>query len=70
MRVDSCPPLTLPKGKVSKLDMDVIFGGCAKMKNVDHINRTLNQFELHQYFISLLRKTQNTFLEPAVKIFG
>jgi len=29
MRVDSCPPLNLPKGKVSKLYMDVIFGGCA-----------------------------------------
>ena len=26
-------------------------------KNVDHISRTPNQFDLHQYLISLLRKT-------------
>jgi len=37
-----------------------------KMKNVDHINWTLNLFELHQYLISLLRKTQNTFPNAAV----
>ena len=36
------------------------------MKNIDHINCTLNQFELHQYLISLLRKTQNTFPELAL----
>src|SRR6266446_94536 len=39
-------------------------------QTIDHINRTLNIFELHQYLISLLRKTQNTFLEPALTIFG
>ena len=36
-------------------------------QTIDHINRTLNIFELHQYLISLLRKTQNTFSEPLVK---
>ena len=36
------------------------------MENVDHINWTLNLFELHQYLISLLRKMQNTRGEPAV----
>src|SRR6266700_105593 len=35
-------------------------------KNVDNINRTLDLSKLHQYHISLLRKTQNTFPEPAV----
>ena len=30
------------------------------------MNWTLNVFEVHQYLISLLRKTQNTFSEPAV----
>jgi len=30
--------------------------------NVDHISRTLNQFELHQYLVFLLRKTQNACL--------
>ena len=34
----------------------MLFGGY-----VDHINWTLNLFKLHQYLISLLRKTQNTF---------
>ena len=34
------------------------------------MNWTLNVFELHQHLISLLRKTQNTFLEPAVSGFG
>jgi hypothetical protein len=37
---------------------------------MDHISRTLNLFELHQYLISLLRKTQNTFLELALTNFG
>ena len=41
-------------------------GNCHQ--TVDHISRTLNQFKLHQYLISLLRKTQNTFLEPAVSL--
>src|SRR6266568_601232 len=36
-------------------------------KNIDHMNLTLNVFELHQYLVSLLRKTQNTFSEQAVK---
>jgi hypothetical protein len=27
----------------------------------------MNLFELHQYLISLLRKTQNTFAEPVAK---
>ena len=31
------------------------------------MNCNLNVFELHQYLISLWRKTQNTFSEPAVK---
>ena len=31
------------------------------------MNWTLNVFELHQYLIFLLRKTQNTFSEPLVK---
>src|SRR6266436_5852562 len=39
-------------------------------KNVDHINWTLNLVESHQYLISLLRKMQNTFLEPAVMEFS
>ena len=44
------------------------FGGYAiNKKNVDHMNWTLNVFEVHQYLISLLRKTQNTLSEPAVK---
>ena len=33
------------------------------------MNLTLNVFELHKYLISLLRKTQNTFLEPVMKKF-
>ena len=36
-------------------------------QTIGHINRTLSLFELHQYLISLLRKTQNTFSEPPVK---
>ena len=40
-----------------------------KIKNVDHINRFLKLFKLHQYLISLLRKMQNTLLELAVKRF-
>ena len=39
-------------------------------QTIDHINRTLNIFELYQYLISLLRKTQNTFSEPALTNFG
>ena len=39
-------------------------------KNIDHMNLTLNVFELHQYLVSLLRKTQNTFSEQAVKKIG
>src|SRR6266700_1015963 len=36
-------------------------------QTLGHINRTVNLFELHQYIISLLRKMQHTFSEPAVK---
>ena len=36
-------------------------------QTLGHINRTVNLFELHQYIISLRRKIQNTFSEPAVK---
>ena len=34
------------------------------------MNLTLNVFELHQCLVSLLRKTQNTFSEQAVKKIG
>jgi len=47
-----------------------VFGGSAISKNIDHMNLTLNVFELHQYLISLLRKMQNTFSEQAVKKIG
>ena len=39
-------------------------------QRIDHISRILNVSKLCWYLISLLRKTQNTFLEPAVKFFG
>ena len=35
-------------------------------QTIDNINRTMNLLELYEYLISLLRKTQNTCLEPAV----
>src|SRR6266446_5590975 len=62
--------LIYPGGNLPTTKKCAFWWLCQKMKNVDHINWTLNLFKLHQYLISLLRKTQNTFLEPAVKFFG
>jgi hypothetical protein len=65
----NCPTATILTEiqVVNRVIVAVHFVAVPLTKNVDHISRTLNMLKLHQYLISLLRKMQNTHLEPAIK---